>query len=133
MMGRTNDDNRGARRADPQPESSDEMAPTLAQSRAAEFGFIKKTAQHHAALQRVREWTRARFALSKASSIVVAEMACVLPGCPPLETTIAFWIDDRRHHLKLFKPVAQVREEDLPPAWLLPSLAVPDGVDCDCC
>jgi nitrate reductase delta subunit len=98
-----------------------------------QFGFIKKDERHHAALQRVREWTRTRFALPEDSSIIVTELACALPGCPPLETVVAFWIDDRRHHFKVFKPVAQVSEDDLPPAWLLPSLVVPDGFDCDCC
>lgn len=98
-----------------------------------QFGFIKKDERHRDALQRVREWTRGRFALPEQSSVVVSELACALPGCPPLETVVAFWIDDTRHHFKVFKPVAQVREEDLPPAWLLPSLAATDGIDCDCC
>jgi hypothetical protein len=103
------------------------------QNRSAGFGFVKRGAQHLEALSRVREWTRVRFALAEHASIVVAEMACAVPGCPPLETVIAFWVDGRRHHIKLFKPVAEVCEQDLPPAWLMPSLAVSDGMDCDCC
>jgi hypothetical protein len=98
-----------------------------------QFGFIKKDERHRAALQRVREWTRNRFALPEESSIIVTELACALPGCPPLETVVAFWIDDRRHHFKVFKPATQVSEDDLPPAWLLPSLAAPEGFECDCC
>jgi hypothetical protein len=46
---------------------------------------------------------------------------------------IVFWSDDRRHHIKVFKPVVEVCEEDLPPAWLMPSLAASDALDCDCC
>jgi hypothetical protein len=102
-------------------------------ARVGTSGFLNRSEQHRAAAQQVREWTRARFALSEEASIVVTELACGLPGCPPLETVIAFWIDERRHHFKVFKPIAQVVEEDLPPRWLLPSLAVPDGFDCDCC
>ena len=98
-----------------------------------QFGFIKKDERHRDALQRVRAWTRSRFTLPEQSSIVVSELACALPGCPPLETVVAFWIGDTRHHFKVFKPVAQVHEEDLPPTWLLPSLAATDGIDCDCC
>jgi hypothetical protein len=112
---------------------SGDAAWAFGQNRSAGFGFVKRSAQHLEALNRVREWTRARFSLAEQASIVVAEMACAVPGCPPLETVIAFWVDDRRHHIKLFKPVAEVREEDLPPAWLMPSLAVSDGVDSDCC
>ena len=58
----------------------------------------------------------------------------MLPGCPPLETVIAFWTEgDRRHHFKVFKPVAEVVLDDLPPAWMKDALAVPEGFECDCC
>jgi hypothetical protein len=69
------------------------------------------------ALERVREWTRARFELSD-EAITVAEVACTLPGCPPLET---------------FKPVTEVLEDDLPPRWMKNAIAVPDDFECTCC
>ena len=98
------------------------------------LGFIKKSPEHAAALDRVREWTRARFKLPDDAAIVVAEVVCVLPGCPPLETVIAFWTEgERRHHFKVFKPVAEVTAEDLPPAWYKPALAVSDDFECECC
>ena len=50
-------------------------------------------------------------------AILVAEVACAVPGCPPIETVIAFWSEERRHHFKVFKPVAEVTEDDLPPYW----------------
>ena len=96
-------------------------------------GFIKKSPDHLAALARVREWTRARFTLADDAAILVAEVACMLPGCAPLETVVAFWADERRHHFKIFKPVADVVEDDLPFAWLKDSLVVPEGFECDCC
>ncbi len=83
-------------------------------------------------LDRVREWVRARFSLGDAA-IMVAEVACAVPGCPPIETVIAFWSDERRHHFKVFKALAEVTEDDLPPAWYKPALAVPDDFVCDCC
>jgi nitrate reductase delta subunit len=97
------------------------------------LGFIKKTPQRHAALARVREWTRERFALAEDTTILVSELACTIPGCPPVDTVIAFWTDEGRHHFKVFKPVAEVVPDDLPPKWMKNALVVPEGADCDCC
>ena len=97
------------------------------------LAFSKKTPEHTAALDRVRDWVRARFALGEDTAILVAEVACAVPGCPPIETVIAFWAEEKRHHFKVFKPVAEVSEDDLPPHWLRPALAVPDDFECGCC
>jgi nitrate reductase delta subunit len=96
------------------------------------LAFSKKSLEHTAALDRVREWVRARFALGEAA-ILVAEVACAVPGCPPIETVIAFWSQERRHHFKVFKPVADVAEGDLPPRWYKSALAVSDDFQCECC
>jgi hypothetical protein len=96
-----------------------------------DFGF-KKGPAHVEALDRVRAWTRERFKLADALPVVVAEVACGLPGCPPLETVVAFWTeDDRRHQFKLFKPVAEVVQDDLPFAWLKGALV--STVEDECC
>jgi hypothetical protein len=84
------------------------------------------------ALGRVRECVRERFALGDAA-ILVAEVSCAVPGCPPVETVIAFWSGERRHHFKVFKPVAEVIADDLPPRWYMGALAVPDDFQCECC
>jgi hypothetical protein len=90
--------------------------------------------EHAAALERVREWTRERFSLAPDSTIFVSEVACALPGCPPLETVVAFWTQiDKRHQFKLFKPVAAVVLDDLPPAWMKEPLAVDEEVGWECC
>jgi hypothetical protein len=96
------------------------------------LAFSKKSPEHTAALDRAREWVRARFSLDD-GAILVAEVACAVPGCPPIETVIAFWASGRRHHFKVFKPVAEVGEDDLPPYWLKPTLAVSDDFQCECC
>jgi len=96
------------------------------------LAFNKKSPEHSAALDRVREWVRERFALGDAA-ILVAEVACAVPGCPPIETVIAFWSEERRHHFKVFKPVAEVVTDDLPPRWYKNALAVPDDFECTCC
>jgi hypothetical protein len=94
----------------------------------------RKRPEHLTALDQVREWTRARFKLSEDAAILVSEVTCGLPGCPPLETVVAFWTDnDTRHHFKLFKPVAEVLEEDLPPSWMKPALVAIEGAGLECC
>ncbi len=84
------------------------------------------------ALERVRVWTRQRFGLGEESPVFVSEVACSLPGCPPLETVVGFWTAEGiRHHFKVFKPVLAVVEDDLPFAWLIDALVVGDD-GCDC-
>jgi hypothetical protein len=99
--------------------------------RLSGIGFARNRPAHAQALDRVRAWTRERFKLGDDVPIVVAEVACGLPGCPPLETVVAFWTaDDRRHQFKLFKPVQEVARDDLPFAWLLDSLVASEISDC---
>ena len=89
---------------------------------------------HRDAVERVRAWTRARFGLPAAAMILVNERVVDLPGFPPVETAIAFWdLDETRYHFKLFKPVSEIAEDDLPFAWLKPALAVSPEFVCDCC
>ena len=96
------------------------------------IGFARNSPAHAQALDRVRAWTRERFKLADDVPIVVAEIACGLPGCPPLETVVAFWTaGDRRHQFKLFKPVVEVTPADLPFAWLINALLA--SAEPDCC
>ena len=95
--------------------------------------LFKKATEDTDPLERVKEWTRERFKLADDVPVLVAEIACGLPGCPPLETVIAFWIEAARHHFKVFKPLAEVVQDDLPPAWLKNALADQDGMGCECC
>ncbi len=97
------------------------------------LGGGKKSDAHFAALERVKGWVRERFKLAEDSAIVVSEITCQLPGCPPLETAVAFWEGETRHHFKLLRPVAEVEYDQLPYAWQKASLAVPDGFGCECC
>jgi hypothetical protein len=110
-------------------------------NKPATFGFARREAPDGAA-ERLREWTRARFALAEEATVMVAEVTCTVPGCPPLETVIAFWTQGkgegegasaRRHHFKVFKKLVEVDEDDLPPAWLKGALADLDGIECSCC
>ena len=101
------------------------------------FGSFTPNAEQDAALARVQAWVRERFSLTPEQAVLVTELVCVLPGCPPLETVIAFWTGAAdpplRHHYKIFKPVQQVQPDDLPPYWMKDALAVPPAWACDCC
>ena len=96
--------------------------------------FAKKSPAHRAALKRVKAMVRERFRLGDNDVILVTELACQVPGCPPLETVIAFWgEDERRRHYKVFKPVEEVVEEDLPPWWMKDALVQEEVFGCPCC
>ena len=97
------------------------------------LGFGRKSADHSEASERLRAWTRARFALSDEDTVMVSEVACGLPGCPPIETHLVFWTARGRHHTKIFKPLAEVTEDDLPPAFMKNALIVLDNAEVDCC
>jgi hypothetical protein len=95
---------------------------------------FKKTPEHRRAIERVQAWTRERFTLPQDAPVLASELACTVPGCPPLETVVAFWTEiGERRHFKVFKPVEQVVEDDLPPAWLKDSLCSIEGEGFSCC
>lgn len=81
--------------------------------------------------RRIKDWTRSRFTLDADETVFVAEIACGLPGCPPLETIVAFWTaPDRRHSFKVFKPLTKVLEGDLPPSWMKDAILADETADC---
>ena len=84
-------------------------------------------------MQQVKAWTRERFALPDDAMIVVIETACTEPGFPPRETIVAFHTPPaNRHSFRVFKPVAEIVPDDLPPAWMKDAIIMhPAG--CPCC
>lgn len=96
------------------------------------FGTFKKNPVQLAAFETIERWTRVRFALADSDAVLVTEITCRLPGCPPLETVIAFWSGDTRHHIKIFKKAIDVVEDDLPPRWYKPALVVDDSATMEC-
>ena len=85
------------------------------------------------AASRVKRWTRERFGLGPDAAILVTEVESGQPGFPPLRTGVAFWNAERHYHFSIFKPLEEVLQEDLPPAWFRDALAVTPGLDCGCC
>jgi hypothetical protein len=97
-------------------------------------GAFKTEPGHEAATARVQAWTRARFNLDAEAAVLATELVCTRPGCPPLETVVAFWVQqDQRRHFKVFKPMAKVVADDLPPTWLMDALCAEPDDDDGCC
>jgi nitrate reductase delta subunit len=89
------------------------------------------SSERAAAATRVKQWTRAHFG---DVTILVSEVESATPGFPQLHTVVAFWSAEQKHyHFRVFKPLAQVTEQDIPPSWYRDALAVSPGVDCGCC
>jgi nitrate reductase delta subunit len=94
----------------------------------------RKSADRLEAASRVKAWTRSRFSLASDATILVSELESAAPGLPPLSTVIAFWTAERRHyHWRIFKPLQEVTQDDLPPAWYREALEVSAGAGCSCC
>ena len=95
---------------------------------------FQKSRDRGDAAARVKRWVRERFALGDESTVMVTELENAQPGFPPLSTVVAFWNAERKHyHFRVFKPLEEVVETDIPPAWYREALAVTPGVDCGCC
>ncbi len=116
-----------------------DAATELAQNRTARasalrFGAFRQDAGHARALERVKAWTRESLELADDDTILVVEVTCTRPGCPPLETAVTFWTAaGERHWFKVFKPVVEIVFDDLPPAWLRDALYASEPLDGACC
>ncbi len=83
-------------------------------------------------LKRIEAIVRERFGISETDLVIVQEDRPELPGFAGLATLVRFWSGrENRYRIRIFKPVSEVAEPDLPVAWLLPGL-IDDG-DPDCC
>jgi hypothetical protein len=66
-----------------------------------------------AATARVKAWTSAALRPDDTRTILVTELACTEPDCPPVETVIAVLGDGEPQRWKLHKPVAAVTRDDV--------------------
>ena len=100
------------------------------------FAPFKRSGDRLAAAESVKRWTRSRFGLAENVMLLVSELESAVPGFPPLHTVVAFWTAEHKHyHFRIFKPLLEVLEEDLPPSWYKEALAVApvEGMQCECC
>lgn len=83
------------------------------------------------AAARIAATTRARFGLPAGAHVDVHEHASDVPGAPSRETLVSFWTGpERRHDFTVFKPAAEVAEDDLPPAFMKAALVADDDRPC---
>ncbi len=67
-----------------------------------------------AAIRKIKEFARALLDARDDDVIVVTELACTEPGCPPVETVVALLRAGRPPwQVKLHKPAVDVSEGDL--------------------
>jgi hypothetical protein len=62
----------------------------------------------------LKGWARQALALSEDTTIMVTELRCTEPGCPPFETVFA--VMDKPgapRQYKVFKPITEVTENDV--------------------
>lgn len=77
------------------------------------FGRRGRT-DNAAAAQRVKAWVREACSLDDATTVMVSELRCQEPGCPPLETFVAILEPGKdRRELRLHKALAEVGPDDV--------------------
>jgi len=91
-----------------------------------------KLADHAAALERVQAWTRLRFKLADDAVVRRLPVAC-RAALRLKRSSRSGRRATRAHQFKVFKPVADVVTEDIPPAWLKGALLAVDVIECGCC
>lgn len=75
--------------------------------------FAQKPKPNMEHIARVKAWLEQSMALSPLSIVMVTEVACREPGCPPLETIIAVLDGTTQRKQTLHKPVSDVSAEDI--------------------
>jgi nitrate reductase molybdenum cofactor assembly chaperone NarJ/NarW len=102
-----NSQDAGEKRAHPYHEALEALRLLL------DLGLTKQSAGISAEQERVRTWAREHFNIPENDTIMVSELPCSDPGCPPVETHLVFWKQGGRHQFKVFKPLAEVVPDDL--------------------
>ncbi|MEW6248434.1 MAG: hypothetical protein AB1555_17250 [Nitrospirota bacterium] len=63
---------------------------------------------------RIKSWARARWGLSDETTVMVTELECREPGCPPIETVIAVLEGPGQvRQYKIHKSAGEVRRRDV--------------------
>jgi nitrate reductase molybdenum cofactor assembly chaperone NarJ/NarW len=78
-----------------------------------DLGLTKKGPGLSVEQERLRTWAREHFQLPEDETVMVSELPCSEPNCPPVETHLVFWTQTGRHQFKVFKPLAEVIPDDL--------------------
>jgi hypothetical protein len=64
--------------------------------------------------RRIKSWAREVFDPEGGATILVSELACSEPGCPPIETVIAILRGPQAHEkYKIHRPSAEITRADI--------------------
>jgi hypothetical protein len=74
--------------------------------------FESKPPRNAEHVEAIRAWISARLQLTTDAVILVSELRCTEPGCPPLETMIAIMTGKRRQ-FKIHKSLAAISAVDI--------------------
>jgi hypothetical protein len=76
--------------------------------------FGQKTVPNTAKIAKIREWVAATLGTAYDVVIMVSELRCSEPGCPPLETVIAV-LDGpgQRRQFKIHRSIDELSEADI--------------------
>ncbi|MCU0758015.1 MAG: hypothetical protein MUF07_02290 [Steroidobacteraceae bacterium] len=79
---------------------------------------LRETAQRAA----VRDWTCATLGLGESATVLVTELSCAEPGCPPREVVIAVFAPHApRRQCRIHCALAELDESRVRAAWLAPT------------
>jgi len=63
--------------------------------------------------RRIRDHLTASLQLADGIVVMINELQCTEPGCPPIETVIAVLEEGARRQFKIHKPLVDVTDTDL--------------------
>lgn len=78
------------------------------------LGMTKSSPERTAKVRAIKDWARESLQLSEEVTVMVTELRCTEPGCPPLETIVAVLPPTgERTHFKMHKCIDEVSYEDV--------------------
>lgn len=77
-------------------------------------GLNRTSSEHASKGRQIKEFVRQKLALSDDATVLVTELQCSEPGCPPLETVIAILgLHGQKLQRKIHEPMLGIRIEHL--------------------
>lgn len=62
---------------------------------------------------RIKAWAREALGVDAETGIMVTQLRCTEPGCPPVETAVAVMYPSGARQYKIHKPASEVLEDDV--------------------
>lgn len=78
------------------------------------------TTDRRQATQVLKQLARELLDVDDETIVMVTELQCTEPGCPPIETVIAVLRVGAREQIKIHKPLAEVTRDDVVAALRVP-------------